>query len=756
METLAAISLQVGSDFSTAEKAMDNLRKNVETNTNAIISSLGSAGTIAEAFNNAIAQIDMKALRAIRPQFISVGTDAKSMGESVKAATKSMAESVAAASEQMAKSLSKATPKVGVADQVDAFQQLILSYKDAVEAAQTLGAELGRNDTKFLSAAKSAQEFRNRIDDINNEIKGSNDSKIGIDDPYLRLSETSKEAAANARKLGAELGINSEKFLAAAAAASELKMQVDGINSAISGGKPEKALSAYDQLVLKWKEADEAAKNLGAELGRNNPQFLLAAKNANQLKEEIDGIKNAFKENTGNILALDSPYKRLSGLFREAAAEAKNFGASLVLQGKDLSNKADAEVQTWQKMSKSANDYNESLKKIDSEVGQNGRNVGNYKSAWNGLANSLQQSFREIPSTLGNFNMMALALSNNLPILGDEIGKIIEKNKALKADGQPTVSLFKQLGESVFSWQTALLVGIGLMVKYGGQLVDYIKNANSANLRVLALAESQKYLNEQTKQMHDSIKSATSSAQEQGEKLLLLNKIATDNALTYNVRAKAARELQEEQTGTLKNYSEEAIMTGKVSDIITTKLIPAYKAAAIAQAASSEIGRLTVEKAYQETNRQAQDNFRRTIAPQMEQLKRISNSTILNTQGVTLKAEVPKGLIDIGEAFNKSTAQTAQTDNNLKGINSRMAILNGLVDANVRKGAVGIVNTGNKKTGNKREYDPAKSILENARDEQKALDDANKSNEEANVTHWKTIADDDNNGIQARIAAFNK
>lgn len=76
--------------------------------------------------------------------------------------------------------------------------------------------------------------------------------------------------------------------------------------------------------------------------------------------------------------------------------------------------------------------YNGILKATDAQVGKNTRNVGNYASGYNGLGNSINQITREITVFTFSAQTGFLALSNNIPILTDEIGRLIQKIKNLR------------------------------------------------------------------------------------------------------------------------------------------------------------------------------------------------------------------------------------------------------------------------------------------------------------------------------------
>ena len=103
-------------------------------------------------------------------------------------------------------------------------------------------------------------------------------------------------------------------------------------------------------------------------------------------------------------------------------------------------------------------------------------NANRSRSGFNGLNNSINQITRELPAFGLSANIGFLAISNNLPILVDEINKVRVANKALAAEGMATTSVFKSLSAALFSWQTALSLGVTLLTIYGGKIVEMIAN----------------------------------------------------------------------------------------------------------------------------------------------------------------------------------------------------------------------------------------------------------------------------------------
>lgn len=92
------------------------------------------------------------------------------------------------------------------------------------------------------------------------------------------------------------------------------------------------------------------------------------------------------------------------------------------------------------------------------------------------LSYSMQQVARELPSLAISPQVFFMAISNNLPILQDQIRKTRLENEALKASGATTVPVWRQLVSSLFSWQTALVAGITIITVYGKEIYNAVRN----------------------------------------------------------------------------------------------------------------------------------------------------------------------------------------------------------------------------------------------------------------------------------------
>lgn len=231
---------------------------------------------------------------------------------------------------------------------------------------------------------------------------------------------------------------------------------------------------------------------------------------------------------------------------------------------------------------------NAKLKELDASFGNYQRNVGNYSSGFNGLNMQVQQFMRELPSLSAGLNTFVLAISNNLPTLADEIRKARDEYKDLVAQGEKGVPVWEQLLESIFSWQSLLVVGITVLSMYGKEIMDWAGRMLKGKKSIDALAEAEKSLQEARKKgMSDSVKERT--------ELALLYRATQDVGRSARERNAAADELQRMYPKYFGNMSNEVILSGKASEAYD-KLTGSILANAQARAVEDKITEIAAKR----------------------------------------------------------------------------------------------------------------------------------------------------------------
>lgn len=128
--------------------------------------------------------------------------------------------------------------------------------------------------------------------------------------------------------------------------------------------------------------------------------------------------------------------------------------------------------------------------KLQEATGNYKLSVGHYQKAWDGLGVSITQVVRELPAAAVSFNTFFLGISNNIPMVVEEISRLRVQNKLLQAEGKATVSVTKSIAKALFSWNTVLIVIITVFSMFGDQIVDWIGNLFKAKNAVISTTEA--------------------------------------------------------------------------------------------------------------------------------------------------------------------------------------------------------------------------------------------------------------------------
>lgn len=198
------------------------------------------------------------------------------------------------------------------------------------------------------------------------------------------------------------------------------------------------------------------------------------------------------------------------------------------------------------------------MDKYQKSTGKHTLSVGNYKQAFDGLGFSVSQVARELPSLAISANTFFLAISNNIPMVIDEIQKLRAANEAAAKAGEAQVSITGKLIKSMFSFNTVMVLVLTAFSIWGKDITNWIGSLFTGKKRVEDLTSSLKH-------MADAMQNARLETAKETLKLNLLYKTATNNAKSTNERTKAVKALKKEYPEYFKNLSDEEIKLGKAS-----------------------------------------------------------------------------------------------------------------------------------------------------------------------------------------------
>lgn len=183
--------------------------------------------------------------------------------------------------------------------------------------------------------------------------------------------------------------------------------------------------------------------------------------------------------------------------------------------------------------------------------------INKARPQWNGLGNSINQITRELPAFALSAQTGFLAISNNIPILADEIGRLQTKNNELTASGQKSIPIWSQVAKGLLSWGTVLSAGVVLLTVYGKQMVDWVSNLIKGDKAIKKLTESEKEALEGKQKMVKSIK-------EEYVNLNILIGSITKSNISQKERSKLISELNTKYPFFLSHLQKEKVTNNEL------------------------------------------------------------------------------------------------------------------------------------------------------------------------------------------------
>ena len=414
------------------------------------------------------------------------------------------------------------------------IQQAISSY-DRLKSDLKQTVEL----YKSLTAAERAdsemgQQLLNDILNLKNQIKALDDQMK----PHIQtLSEVEK-----AEQRLAYLQSDEGKRLL------ELKAKIAELTSARKQQKAtvDPLAQAQEKLAYAQSEENQQLKLYSTQIREANQIAQLQATIANSAEGSYNRLSAQYALNKIRL-------NQMSAAEREAADS-----------GKKLEAETNAIYQQMIKLQEATGNYRLS--------------VGHYQKTWDGLGISISQVVRELPAAAVSLNTFFLGISNNIPMVVDEINRLRKKNELLRAEGKETVSVIKSIAKSLFSWNTALVVLLTVFSMYGKEIITWID-------RTFAGRDAAKSFEDALEDLNDELgKGSTGSY---GQQIAVLRRLSENwKDLGDNIKAQAQWIKDNE-----KEFSKLGITIDSINDANnafvdnTESVVAAYKARAKAEAA---------------------------------------------------------------------------------------------------------------------------------------------------------------------------
>lgn len=433
--------------------------------------------------------------------------------------------------------------------------------------------ELADKTEKYTNIMNQLVTTQNKLSDIQGRYKGIlNDLNKNMKE-FLSLSSLSGKfdsLTSAINKASDALKIASEAQKDNAQTTQRQAQAMQSASSSIS-----LTSSAYAEILNTVTSYDNKAKELNERLSANKIRLDEIRRELSKLSKELskgtisqqeylNKVSNLANEERG-LIQQNKQYTSLlnahSKVIISTAGSYNEMSAAVVQLENRFRNLSEAQRQGNQGVGliKQIKQLKDELKTIDAQMGNYQRNVGNYTSHWNGLNVSVQQMARELPSLAVGWNTFFLAISNNLPIMADEIKRARDEFKALQESGQQGVPVWKQLTKSILNWQTALVVGITLLSVYGKDIMDWVASLFKAK-------DATKELLSAEQEMALGIKKGMKDVANSTVKLDVLYKATQDHTRSLKDRNAAVDELQKMYPAYFANLSNDEILAGKAKE----------------------------------------------------------------------------------------------------------------------------------------------------------------------------------------------
>lgn len=343
-----------------------------------------------------------------------------------------------------------------------------INVKVDIDIAKGMEAQLKSLTTQYNALVQKVSEAEGKIIASTQRINQASEKIIKAQEQLAQAAGSANGQSTTNKSNNAATQAETASLEAQAKAYDELASGINAVMGTRSQNvqrmvEEQNAIRLINEELKQLQKLQGSSSSPGvqARIAQLNDSLLTHKTALAEVRQELNNLAKLDNAAATSMDGLSQSLSRMRIAYRNLTEEERNspFGKQLLAS----IQQADAEI-----------------KKLDASIGNHQRNVGNYASGWDGLGMSIQQIGRELPSLAVGWNTFFLAISNNLPILADEIKRARTEYEALRKAGLSATPVWKQIVSSLVSWQTALTVGITLLTLYGGELAGWASGLFSA------------------------------------------------------------------------------------------------------------------------------------------------------------------------------------------------------------------------------------------------------------------------------------
>lgn len=335
------------------------------------------------------------------------------------------------------------------------LDQLVASYRKLDEST--------RNSAQGVQMQKDIMNLTAQYEALNATMNGSSLSADALANASRRLALAQSAEAEHIAEINAQADVANFKIKARIQLETDLEKAEERLRLAQSGEAAQLAVTNQD--IAEQNKLNQTR----AALMRANIPIEVEARN------QVDFTKLS--------------YDQLNAIYEANALELRKLSLSQKAQRDELTA-YQQQIATL-------------MATMEAGISAGHGGMQRLSKNFDGLSYSISQLLREAPAAAVSMNTFFLAISNNVPMVVDQIRKVILANKQLRAAGTETVSVVKQIGKSLLSFNAIMMLVVTLFTFFGEDILKWAKNLITGNKVIISTTKALKNLKKQIKETSD-------------------------------------------------------------------------------------------------------------------------------------------------------------------------------------------------------------------------------------------------------------
>lgn len=318
--------------------------------------------------------------------------------------------------------------------------------------------------------------------------------------------------------------------------------------------------------------AQGRARKALVELGKLEDELSRAKKKAisanstekKALQVQIDLLEKAAKaqkEHVNSVNETSSAWEAMVRQSRILGDKVRVLGAnyiSLQMSQNASASEIKAAGQAFRDASKKAIMYSRAIKEVEMAAGQSNKGFSDY----NELLAQTNFIMQELPNFAISARTGILSLSNNIPQFTAAFSRAMREVDEGTGKVRGFGGALKQMGKTIFSWQTLIIAAVGILVAYNKEIGQFLTNLFTGFNAGRQAADGYR----------EALKEAKQEAANSIVELQKLSTVLTNERANRIDVAKAIKDVREQYPEYLGFITEENRLTDEVSEAIQKQI----------------------------------------------------------------------------------------------------------------------------------------------------------------------------------------